>query len=225
MRIHNTKDTIIKVTELLEKKDRFAFVAYTRSSFFSIIGDIKGDKKPPKPFVQSILNGITSSDKNYFTAMQPDFISSQENKLGKLGLKDKSFYDSCFLENYINTNYDVFKTFIQYYFKYNKVLVISFQHKSNIGKFFSKDSSFIQVPYNDFYDKLDSILAQISEFENDYDMCVLDCPMFASAIAPKIWEKTNMSILDFGKTLTVARAFDRNKEASIEEKMGRAPRR
>jgi hypothetical protein len=224
MKTHNTKETIIKVTELLEKKNRFAFVSYTRSAFFSIVGDIKGDKKPPKHFVQSILKGITSTESNFMAAMQPDFINSQEDKVGKVGLKDKTFYDSCFLENYINENYDIFKTFMQYYFKHNKVLVISFQHKSNIGKFFAKDSAFIQVPYNDFYDKLDSVLAQVSEFENEYSMCILDCPMFASAIAPKLWEKTNMSILDLGKTLTVARAFDRNKEASVEEQMGRAPR-
>jgi hypothetical protein len=49
--------------------------------------------------------------------------------------------------------------------------------------------------------------------------------MFASALAPKLWEKTKMSILDLGKTLTVARAFDRNKEGGLEEKLGRTPRR
>ena len=65
----------------------------------------------------------------------------------------------------------------------------------------------------------------MSEFDNEYQMCILDCPMFASAIAPKLWEKTKMSILDLGKTLTVARAFDRNKEGVLEEKMGRTPRR
>lgn len=225
MKTYNTKQTIIKVTELLENKKRFAFVSYTRSAFFSIIGDIKGDKKPPKYFVQSILKGITSTEDNFVSAIQPEFISSQEDKVGKVGLKDKTFYDSCFLENYINDNYDVFKTFMQRYFKHDKVLVVSFQHKSNIGKFFGKDSAFIQVPYNDFYDKLDSVLAQISEFDNEYNICVLDCPMFASAIAPKLWEKTNMSILDLGKTLTVARAFDRNRDSNAEEKMGRATRR
>ena len=35
------KQTIIKVTELLEKKNRFAFVTYTRSSLFTAIGELK----------------------------------------------------------------------------------------------------------------------------------------------------------------------------------------
>lgn len=211
MKTYNTKETIIKVTDLLEKKKRFAFVTYTRSAFFSVLGDIKGDKKPPKQFVQSTLRGLTLSDANYIAAAQLDFIESHGQKFGKVGIADKSFYDAGFLETYINEKYDIFKTFMQYYFKHNKVLVVSFQHQSNIGKFFSRDSAFIVVPYNDFYDKLDSVVAQISEFEGEYDTVVLDCPMLSSALAPKIWENTKMSILDIGKTLTVARAADRNR--------------
>lgn len=211
MKTYNTKETIIKVTDLLEKKKRFAFVTYTRSSFFSVLGDIKGDKKPPKQFVQATLRGLTLAEENYLAATQLDFIDSHGNKFSKLGIADKSFYDSGFLETYINEKYDIFKTFMTYYFKHTKVVVVSFQHKSNIGKFFSKDSVFISVPYNDFYDKLDSVVAQISEFEGEYDTVILDCPMFGSALAPKIWEKTKMSILDIGKTLTVARAVDRNR--------------
>lgn len=209
MKTYTEKDTLIKVTEMLESRKRFAFVTYTRSAFFSILGDIKGEKKPPKQFVQSTLRGLTLSDPNYLAATQTDFVLSQENKLGKIGLLDKEFYNSSFLETFIQNNYEIFKIFMNYYFKYNKVLVISFQHKSNIGKFFSKNSAFIQVPYNDFYDKLDSVIAQISEFDNEYKTVVLDCPMLSSAIAPKIWEKTDMSILDLGKTLTVARSIDR----------------
>jgi len=209
VKTYTEKETLIKVTEMLESRKRFAFVTYTRSAFFSMLGDIKGEKKPPKQFVQSTLRGLTLADSNYLAAAQIDFVQSQENKLGKIGALNKDFYDSTFLENYINKNYDTFKTFMNYYFKYNKVLVISFQHKSNIGKFFSKDSAFIQVPYNDFYDKLDSVMAQISEFDNEYKTIVLDCPMLSSALAPKIWEKTDLSILDLGKTLTVARSIDR----------------
>ena len=54
-------------------------------------------------------------------------------------------------------------------------------------------------------------MSQISEFSNEYDFCVLDCPMFSSAIAPKIWDTTKMSVLDLGKSLTVARAVAKAK--------------
>jgi len=210
MKTYNTKQTIIKVTEMLERKERFAFVTYTRSSFFSVFNDIKGEKKPPKNFVQSMLNSLSIESDKYLSATQLEFVDSHRSKLNKAGLSKKTFYDSSFLENFIYENKEIFKIFMNYYLKNTDVLVISFQHKSNISKFFSKNSSYISVPYNDFYDKIDSVMAQISEFSNAYDLVVLDCPMFGSAIASKIWEQTNMSILDMGKTLTVARSSEKN---------------
>lgn len=195
---------------MLERKERFAFVTYTRSSFFSVFNDIKGEKKPPKNFVQSMLNSLSIESDKYLSATQLEFVDSHRSKLNKAGLSKKSFYDSSFLENFIYENKEIFKIFMNYYLKNTDVLVISFQHKSNISKFFSKNSSYISVPYNDFYDKIDSVMAQISEFSNAHDLVVLDCPMFGSAIASKIWEQTNMSILDMGKTLTVARSAEKN---------------
>jgi len=205
------KQTIIKVTELLEKKNRFAFVTYTRSSLFSAIGELKGEKKPPKNFTNAILSGLTSSDPMFFKASQKDFLETFEDKLNRVGLSNQKFADAAFLENYINNNEEVFKIFMSHYLKHTKTLVISFQYKSLISKYFSKDSAFIHAPYNDFYEKIDSVMSQISEFSNEYDFCVLDCPMFSSAIAPKIWETTKMSILDLGKSLTVARAVAKAK--------------
>ena len=212
MKILNEKQTIINVTKLLEDKKRFAFVTYTRSALFTAVGELKGDKKPPKNFTKSILTGLTNNDKMFVKASQKDFIEQFDQKLSKAGLNNEIFADAAFLESYINNNEEVFNIFMRHYLKETKCLVISFQYKSLISKYFSKDSAFIHIPYNDFYDKLDGIMAQISEFTGEYDLCVLDCPMFSAAIAPRIWEETNMSVLDLGKSLTVARAVAKSKE-------------
>jgi hypothetical protein len=211
MKTVNAKETIKHVSGLFESKKRFAFVTYTRSALFSSVGELKGDKKTPKYFSRSIFTGLASTDHNFSKAVQKDFLSGIEERVDGLGLKDACFYDSSFLEYYLNNNNDVFDTFMSYYFKNTKVLVLSFQYKSLVQKYFPKNSSYIHIPYNDFYDKLDSVTAQVSEFSGDYDLCVLDCPMFSSAIAPKIWEKTDMSIMDLGKSLTVARALLKSK--------------
>ena len=206
MKTVNQLATIKHVTQAMSQRDRYAFVTYTRSALLSAIGELKGDKKPPKYFAKAILAGLANQDPAFSKALQKDFISGIEDKIDMLGLKDSVFYDSSYLEWYINNNHDVFDTFMAYFLKHNKALIISFQYKSLISKYFSKDSAYIHVPYNDFYDKIDSVVAQIKEFDNDYSLCVLDCPMFGSAIAPRIWEKTNMSIIDLGKSLTAARA-------------------
>jgi hypothetical protein len=206
MKTLSEKETIKHVTQLLTEKNRFAFVTYTRSSILSAIGDLKGDKKPPKYFAKAIMSGLSNNDPMFSKALQKDFVSGIEGKIDGIGLKDYSFYDSSYLEYYINNNHEIFDIFMSYFFKNTKALVVSFQYKSLISKHFAKDSAFIHVPYNDFYDKVDNIAAQITEFNNEYDLCILDCPMFSSAIAPRIWEKTNMSIIDLGKSLTAARA-------------------
>lgn len=206
MKILDQKQTIREVTELLEKKQRYAFVTYTRSALLSAVGDLKGDKKPPKYFSRAVLTGLTNDNPKFVQALQKDFLNGIEDKMSKAGLNNKTFLDSSFLEYYVNNNHEVFDIFMNYYLKNNKALVISFQYKSLISRYFSKDSAYIHIPYNDYYDKIDSIMAQVSEFETEYDLCVLDCPMFSAAIAPRIWEKTNMSILDLGKSLTTARA-------------------
>lgn len=210
MKTLTDRQTIQKVTELLEKKERFAFVTYTRSAIFAAVNEIKGEKKPPKYFTRAVVSGLASTDTVFHKAVQEDLLMSLKDKLGKMGLNSQDFYDPTFLEGYINDNYDVFQTFMSYYFKHNKCIVVSFQYKNVVSKYFSKESTFIHVPYNDYYDKIDQIADQIAEL-NQYDLVVLDCPMFSAAVAPKIWEKTNMSIIDLGKSLTVARALSKQK--------------
>lgn len=205
MKCISEKGTIIAATSILESKSRFCFATYTRSAIIAAAGEMKGEKKPPKYFVRSITSGLTIDDNGFYRAIPlelSDMVSSRINNT-----KNKTFYDANYLDHYINNNFDVYKIFMNRYFKHQKALVVSFQNKSLISRNFGPDSSYIQIPYNDFYDKIDTTVAQITEFTSEYDLCVLDCPMFSSAIAPKVWEKTNMSIVDLGKSLTLARSF------------------
>lgn len=203
------KQTIIKVTSLLESKDRFCFTTYTRSSILSAAGEVRGEKRPPKNFVRSVLSGLTNNNKNFIKAIPLELSGLAGTKIKDIN--DEIFYDANYLDYYINNNNEVYKIFMNRYFKHQNALVISFQNQSLISRNFGDNSSYIQIPYNDFYDKVDSVTAQVSEFSNAHDICILDCPMFSSAIAPKIWEKTNMSIMDLGKSLTLSRSFNKAK--------------
>ena len=48
MKTVSEKQTIIKVTSLLESKSRFCFTTYTRSAIIAAAGEMRGDKRPPK---------------------------------------------------------------------------------------------------------------------------------------------------------------------------------
>jgi hypothetical protein len=82
--------------------------------------------------------------------------------------------------------------------------VVSFHDKKVIQKIIGSSCDVITIPYNDFYDKLDQIFDQISAYDGKVDYCIFDCPVLSSALASKVWEKTNMSILDFGKVFTIS---------------------
>lgn len=213
MKTYNATDTIKKVSLLLEKKQKFAFVTYTRSAIFSALGEVKGDKKPPKHFTKCILDGLQMQDESFVRAAQNDLVNSSLEKFKDLSISPNNFYDPGFLEYYINNNYDVFKTFASWYFKYTKAIVVSFQNESYIGKYFSADSTFIQVPYNDFYSKVDSITKEVLSVKNGAELVILDCPMLSSAIAPKLWTESNMSILDLGRTLNAARSLVKSNDS------------
>lgn len=207
MKTYNATDTIKRVSLLLEKKEKFAFVTYTRSAIFSVLGEVKGDKKPPKHFTKCILDGLQIDDELFVKAAQNDLVNLSLEKFKDLNINPNNFYDPGFLEYYINNNYDIFKTFISWYFKHTKAVVVSFQNESYINKYFSTDSNFIQVPYNDFYSKVDSITKEILAIKNGANLVILDCPMLSSAIVPKLWTESNMSILDLGRTLNAARSL------------------
>lgn len=207
MKTHNASDTIKKVSLLLEKKEKFAFITYTRSAVFSAIGEVKGDKKPPKHFTKCVLEGLQNQDKNFTKAIQYDLVTSCSEKFKELNVHSDHFYDPGFLEYYINTDYDVFKTFASWYFKFTKAVVVSFQNEAYIGKYFSSDSSFIQVPYNDFYSKVDQITKDIISKADGAELVLFDCPMLSAALGPKVWAESSMSILDLGRTLNAARSL------------------
>lgn len=209
MKTVSEKQTIIKVTSLLESKNRFCLTTYTRSAIIAAAGEMRGEKRPPKYFVRSILSGITNTDKFFAKAIPLELSGLAASKIKDIN--DEIFYDANYLDYYINNSYEVYKIFMNRYFKEQNALVVSFQNSSLISRNFGSSSSYIQIPYNDFYDKLDTVTDQIIQMQNDYSMCIFDCPMFSSALAPKVWEKTNMSIMDLGKSLTLARSFNKVK--------------
>jgi uncharacterized ubiquitin-like protein YukD len=212
MKSHNAAETIKKVSLMLEGKEKFAFVTYTRSAIFTLTGELKGEKKPPKSFVKLLSDGMQKKDHNFIKAVQKDLMLSSMDKLRNFNLKGVEFYDPAFLELYINNNYDVFKTFTSWYFKHTKAIVVSFQNQNYIGKYFSPNSIFIEVPYNDFYSKIESIAEEINSHKGEYDLCIFDCPMLSAALAVQVWDNTDMSIIDLGRTLTVARALGKNND-------------
>lgn len=197
--------SIIDLTFRLEQKKKFAYVNISRSAINLMLHN--SDKKPPKYFVKSLTKCMTMQDSNFLKAVPVEFSQEiEDGKLSDFGLqKDGNYYDAGMFEYFFSNKREVVDIFINHYIRESKNVVLSFHDKKTVQKVFGQNQYVVTVPYNNYYDKLDSIVAQVSEFEGGVDNCILDCPMLATAIAPKLWDNLDMSVLDFGKIISSVR--------------------
>lgn len=206
MKFVDQKQTIRQLTEKMSNKERFAYVSFSRSSLLSVTGQIPDDKKPNKYFTKSILNSLEIKDENYMKSVYYGMISENTDiNISEIpSISNGYFYDAATLENMFIKRKDIFDSFVDFYIKHSKTLVISFHDKKYIQKIMGSPTHYIKVPYNDYYEKIDSIMSSVQEIGPGIDYCIMGCPMLSSALSGHIWSKTPMSILDFGKVFTVS---------------------
>jgi hypothetical protein len=100
---------------------------------------------------------------------------------------------------------DIYNSFIDFYIRNSSSVVVSFHDKKNIQKHFGFQTHVINVPFNNYYDKIDSVYSQLTEFDG-VDYCIFDCGVLSLGLFPKIWDNLNFSIIDLGKTLTLSKS-------------------
>jgi hypothetical protein len=214
MIILNNAKTITTLTEKMNSKEKFALINFPRSSLMAMGNSINGDKRPNKAFTRSIQNSFNIVDKNYMKGLPPAFIySGEEDNLSNFSqiLKDDTYYDSTTLEQYYSSDESIFNSFTNHYIRDSSFIVVSFHDKKIINKMLGNPLEVINVPYNDFYDKVDSIFSSIEKFDGKVDYCLFDCPLLSSALPAKIWNELNMSMIDLGKVFSFARTNYLNK--------------
>jgi len=214
MIILNNAKTITTLTEKMNSKEKFALINFPRSSLMAMGNSINGDKRPNKSFTRSIQNSFNIVDKNYMKGLPPAFIySGEEDNLSNFSqvLKDETYYDSTTLEQYYSSDESIFNSFTNHYIRDSSFIVVSFHDKKIINKMLGNPLEVINVPYNDFYDKVDSIFSSIEKFDGKVDYCLFDCPLLSSALPAKIWTELNMSMIDLGKVFSFARTNYLNK--------------
>ena len=205
MIVKNFKESIIDLTYLMSNKNRFGYVSFPKSALMVASGRMPAEKRPPKYFTKAVQNTLSLNDKNFFKAL-PDYIFSPTSGIDVNNipeLSNSTVYDAGVFENMFANNKVAFESFINFYIRYSKNIVVTFHEKKNIQNIIGINSKIIHVPYNDFYDRIDSIVDSIVDNSSESDYCIFDCPVLSSALASKVWSKTDMSILDFGKVFSI----------------------
>jgi hypothetical protein len=208
----DAKNTLFEITELLEKKKKFT---YTNISKGSIISLNKNSENPfPKPFAKNVINAINYQDSSFHKAVSHSLVSEiVASKHNKIGLTDDAtYYYSNIFEYYQMNDRDMFNIILSRYFKHSPALVVSLNDKKIVQKVFGKNVHVINVNFSNMYEKVDSVYGQISEFEGGVDHCIMDCGILGLALAPKVHERLDISVIDFGKTIThIKSSFNRRK--------------
>lgn len=202
----NPAESLTNVTLAIEKKKKFSYINVTKSAIIALSKN--SDNSFPPHFAKSVIASLKNSDPNVMKGISHTLVSDiEDGKHYKIGLnKNSTYYYSNIFEYYYMNNKDVYNTTVNYYIKNTPTVVISFHDKKLIQKHFGQSAHIINVAYTNYYEKLDNIYAQLSEFDGGVDYCVMDCGVLGLALMSKIWDNLNMSVIDFGKTLSLSKA-------------------
>lgn len=209
MTILDPKQSIQTLTYHMQQKEKFAYLNIPKASVVGL--GRNNDYSFPSPFAKNVISSFRKRDPKIMKAVSHTLGTDIENgRHAKIGLdKNSKYFYSNIFEYYFLNHRDVYNAFVDFYIKNSQTIVVSFHDKKKIQKQFGFDTHVINVPFNNFYDKIDSIYAQLSEFDGGVDYCLFDCGVFSLGIFPKVWENLNMSILDLGKTLTLSKSLQR----------------
>lgn len=196
--------SIQDVTLAMNKKEKFSYINVPKSSIIALSKN--ADNSFPSNFAKSVVSTLKNNEKNVFKAishtLMPEIEQGKHYKIG-LNKKDNYYYSNIFEYYYLN-NKDVYTNTVNYFIKNSTSVVVSFHDKKVIQKHFGNNAHIINVAYINYYEKLEDVYAQLSEFDG-VDYCIMDCGVLGLGLMSKVWENLNMSIIDFGKTLSLSK--------------------
>lgn len=204
----NEKQGIIDLTQLMNAKEKFAFLNISKYSIVAL--NKKNENSFPQSFAKAILKSVSIDHPRVMKSFSAGLVDDVKNgKHSRIGINDGNRnYTSNLFEYYYLNNKDVFDTFCRFYIKDTPTLVVSFHDKKTVYKTLNTKVNVITVPYNNHYEKLDDVFAQVAEFEDGVDYCLMDCSSLGLALSGKIWEKLNMSVIDLGKTINFTKNYN-----------------
>jgi len=198
-------ESIKNITLALEKNKKFSYINVTKSAIIALSKN--SDNCFPSHFAKNVVASLKNNDPMMMKAISHSLVSDiEDGKHYKIGLhKNATYYYSNIFEYYYMNHKDVYSSTVNYYLKNSSSVVITFHDKKLIQKHFGNNAHIINVAYTNYYEKLDNIYAQLTEFQGGVDYCIMDCGVLGLALASKIWDNLDMSVLDFGKTLSLSK--------------------
>lgn len=196
------KESIIRLTEKMGSKEKFAYINVPKSAIVSLSKN--GENPFPNFFIKNVLASLKSNDPSVMKAISHNLISDiKENRHFKIGLhKNNEYYYSNVFEYYYLNERENFNSIVDFYIRNASNAIVTFHDRKLIAKTFGTSTHVISIPFNNHYTKIDDAYAQLAEIDGSIDYCMFDCGVFGLGLFPKVWKNLNMSVIDLGKTMS-----------------------
>ena len=198
----------IELTKLMSGKEKFGFINISKSSIVSL--SKKNADGTPSKFNKEIVRSINLSDKRIIKNIPETLVDEvAAAKHSGIGLVDDGkFYSPNLFEYYYENNRDVYNSIFDFYIKNTDSAVVSFHDKKTIYKFMGFKTNVINVPFNNYFSRLEDTFEKIAALDGKIEYCILDCSSLGLALSNSIWNKLNMSIIDLGKTISYSKTYN-----------------
>lgn len=198
----------IELTKLMSSKEKFGFINISKSSIVSL--SKKNADGTPSKFNKEIVRSINLSDKRIIKNIPETLVDEvTAAKHSGIGLVDDGkFYTPNLFEYYYENNKDVYNSIFDFYIKNTQSAVVSFHDKKTIYKFMGFKTNVINVPFNNYFSRLEDTFEKIAALDGKIEYCILDCSSLGLALSNSIWNKLNMSIIDLGKTISYSKTYN-----------------
>lgn len=205
------KSSVINVTYEMSNKNKFAYINVPKASIVALSKN--SENSFPNSFARNVVTSLKMTDKRVLKAvshsLQGDIDAGRHYKIG-LHKNGEYYYSNIFEYFYLNDR-EVYDSIINFYIRYSKSAIVTVHDKKMVLKHFGPNTHIISIPYNNYYNKVDDVYAQLAELDGELDYCLLDCGIFGLGLLPKVWKNLNMSIIDFGKTLSISKNNNKHK--------------
>jgi hypothetical protein len=201
------KSSVIQLTKIMAEKEKFAFLNISKSSIIGL--NKKSEKSFPPAISKEIIQSINLNGPRIMKTVSPDlFFEIQDDKHAGIGLKkNQKYYSPNLFEYYLQNDKHVFDSIIQFFIKNTSNIVVSLHDQKRVGNILGIRYNIINVGYHTLYKRFEETYEQIAQYNGKAEYCLLDCSSLGLALASRIWENLDMSIIDLGKALNFTKEY------------------
>ena len=210
----NVKNSIIDLTQMMSEKEKFAFLNISKSSIIGL--NKKSEKSFPASVSKEIIKAINLNHPRVIKSVSSDLAREiSEDKHLSIGIKKQNkYYSPNLFEYYFEKDRSIFNSVIDFFIKNTSSAIVTLHDYKRINNILGVRSNIININYHSLYTKFDEVFSRIAELNGKVEYCLMDCSSLGLALAPKIWEELDMSVIDFGKALNFTKDYNTFKNAS-----------